>query len=373
MRTNEALHTHGFFVSPSGVSDNVLLKVQPGKDQQYVIEVPEDHAPGTFWYHAHVHGSTAVQVGSGMAGALIVEGGLDDVPAIAAAVEQTFLFQHILYNEQGEVVFEDIAGPTAWGASMRQPTVNGQIVPVIQMRPGEVQRWRFIHGGIHETILPRLEGHELYELALDGLALGTMNEWEQVELQPGYRVDVLVKAKPLPAGQTERRYFLYDAPADPGDELRLNEDEEQRTLALVVVSGEPMNMPLPDPAALAPLVPHAPITDAELDGEPQTAIFDIALRRCEAPGVPCTPCEEGEEGWKTRYMVNDRPFSDAYVRELKLGTASEWTLGSRLANHPYHIHVNPFEVTRPGADGLPEKVFKDTLLDQARRGSGEDS
>lgn len=362
------LHTHGFWVSPSGVSDNVLLKVEPGTDQQFVIEVPEDHAPGTFWYHAHVHGSTAVQVGSGMEGALIVEGGLDDVPEIAAAADQTLLLQHILYNQQGEVVFEDIAGPGMWQASMRQPTINGQMVPVIRMRPGEVQRWRLIHGGIHETIMARLEGHTLYEIALDGLALGAMNEWDQVELQPGYRVDVLVKANALAPGDTERRYFLYDAPVDPSDELRLQEDEEQRVLAAVIVSGAPMNMPLPNEAELAPLVPHPPITDAELDGDPQFAIFDIASRICPVPGEPCIPCEGDEEGCATRFMINDRPFSDAIVRELELDTASEWTVSSARGNHPYHIHVNPFEVTRLGPDGEPQKVFKDTYLIKADEG-----
>ena len=27
--------------------------------QQYEVHIPEDHPAGTFWYHAHKHGSTA--------------------------------------------------------------------------------------------------------------------------------------------------------------------------------------------------------------------------------------------------------------------------------------------------------------------------
>lgn len=57
------------------------------------------------------------------------------------------------------------------------------------------------------------------------------------------------------------------------------------------------------------------------------------------------------------------------MRELKLGTASEWTVSSLLANHPFHIHVNPFEVMRTGVNGQPEKVFKDTFL--IKRDDGE--
>src|SRR6185295_13963306 len=36
-------------------------------------------APGTHWYHAHKHGSTALNLANGMAGALIIEGDYDDV------------------------------------------------------------------------------------------------------------------------------------------------------------------------------------------------------------------------------------------------------------------------------------------------------
>lgn len=363
------LHTHGLWVSPEGVSDNVLLKIEPGSEQQYIIDVPLDHAPGTFWYHAHVHGSTAIQVNSGMAGALIIEGGLDDVAGVVEAEDKIFLFQHLLYDEQGEVEeFDKISGPTIWRESLRQPTVNGQVLPVINMRPGEVQRWRFIHGGVHETILASLEGHDLHEVALDGLALGRINTWNQVELQPGYRVDVLVKAQPLAPGESEHRYFLVDQPSDASDSLQLD-DETSRRLAEIVVSGEPIDMVLPDEALLAPLLPHATILEAELTGTPQSAVYDISLGKCETPGEPCTPCTEDEEGCAFRFTINGREFSDSYVRELKLGTASEWTVSSLLANHPYHIHVNPFEVTREGPDGAPEKVFKDTFL--VKKSAGE--
>jgi FtsP/CotA-like multicopper oxidase with cupredoxin domain len=63
------LHTHGLHVSPDGNSDNVLLAILPETKFPYEIKVPKNHAPGSFWYHAHTHGSTAIQVGSGMAGA----------------------------------------------------------------------------------------------------------------------------------------------------------------------------------------------------------------------------------------------------------------------------------------------------------------
>ena len=68
------MHTHGLWINPSGNSDNVLISVNPGVDFQYEYNIPPDHPAGTFWYHSHRHGSTALQVSSGMVGALIIRG-----------------------------------------------------------------------------------------------------------------------------------------------------------------------------------------------------------------------------------------------------------------------------------------------------------
>ena len=44
-----------------------------------------------------------------------------------------------------------------------------------------------------------------------------------------------------------------------------------------------------------------------------------------------------------------------------------WFIGTRNAGgiavaHPFHIHVNPFQLQRTGPDGKPETIWKDTLL-----------
>jgi len=62
------LHAHGLWVSPTGNGDNVLLSINPGAQFGYEYNIPRDHPAGTYWYHTHRHGSTALQVSSGMAG-----------------------------------------------------------------------------------------------------------------------------------------------------------------------------------------------------------------------------------------------------------------------------------------------------------------
>lgn len=66
------LHTHGLHVHPE--EDNINTHVKPGERYTYSYHLPEDHLPGTHWYHAHHHGSTALQVGGGLAGMLLVVG-----------------------------------------------------------------------------------------------------------------------------------------------------------------------------------------------------------------------------------------------------------------------------------------------------------
>ena len=47
------IHFHGFHTSPSGISDNVLRVIPAHSTQPVVVKVPPDMAPGTYWYHSH--------------------------------------------------------------------------------------------------------------------------------------------------------------------------------------------------------------------------------------------------------------------------------------------------------------------------------
>ena len=100
------LHTHGLWVNPAGNGDNVLLSIDPGVSFEYEYGIPADHPAGTFWYHTHRHGSTALQVSSGMAGALIIHGSRvptarrnGDLDTLLAGVrERVMVLQQIQYG-----------------------------------------------------------------------------------------------------------------------------------------------------------------------------------------------------------------------------------------------------------------------------------
>ena len=367
-------HTHGFHVDPGNCSDNVLRVMNPRRTvadpaPEYTVKitVPPDHPAGTFWYHAHLHGATALQVSSGMAGALIVEGGLDDVPEIAAATDQIFVLQQIAYDQEGKVENYDEFKPERWGESQRRITINGQIVPVIEMRPGEVQRWRFIHAGVRERIDVELRNNrtrrplKLQEIAVDGIALGKLDGWETIELEPGYRSDVLVKAENLLPGQTSQQYDLIDSPSSRKESL-LNKGEAGSILARVIVKGENLDMPLPSDRQIAMVkAENAPpdILDQELKTlEPtQLAAFSISK-------VASNPDQ-------FKFAVNDHAFDPKEERKLNLNQAEVWRLSTNstqvgkkrlLDKHPFHIHVNSFQYDRQDPHKQTERIWRDTLM-----------
>jgi FtsP/CotA-like multicopper oxidase with cupredoxin domain len=357
-------HAHGLHVDPNGCSDNVLRVMRPrlksdDSPPEYLIEVkiPVDHPAGTFWYHAHLHGSTALQVSSGMAGALIIEGGLDNVPSIAEAPEKIFVFQQIAYDKNGEIENYDDFGPNQWKNLGRHTTINGQIIPVIRMRPGEVQRWRLIHAGVRESINLELrnavnEQIPLNEIAVDGIVLGQLDTWKNkpIELEPGYRSDVLVKAPPLADQQLPQEYVLNDSASSPQRSL-LGDGEAGSILAKVIIEGEPISMGLPSSDELAEVkLKDAPkdIAPGEISGPAQFVSFSINN------GKPVT------------FTVNGESFDLDKPRVLQFNQAQVWTLetdkASLAPSHPFHIHVNPFQYERIGPSNQKELIWKDTLM-----------
>lgn len=330
------LHTHGLHVSPSGNSDNVLIEVPPGRRMHYRFAIPKDHPPGVFYYHAHKHGSTAVQLANGMAGALIVEGDIDRAPEIKAARERLLVLQQLPYNRKGTVEWKDVA----FDDVRARTTVNGRLKPRLELRPGEVQRWRFVHGGAKESLSlslvdARNAAQTLYRIAVDGITTGRREALAAFELGAGNRTDLLVQIK------TPGTYYLVKRevrPAVPGARSR------DQIVAEVRVAGEKLAMALPSEASLKPLAPYPSLASFAKPGR-QTAELSID---------------------RDKYMVNGRPFDPRNgPRRLTLGAVDEWTVkvgqGTSFL-HPFHIHVNPFQVIAINGKKLAHPVWQDTIL-----------
>ena len=328
------LHVHGMHVSPAGIADNVLREMEPGQAYDIEIPIPKSHPPGTYWYHPHRHGSANVQVASGMAGAIIIEGDFDSVPEIAGAADRVLITQQLAFDALGTCESFDTVWPMQ---AARLFTINGQLQPVISMRPGEVQRWRLVQAGFHDYSLIALDGHALHEIASDGIALASMRSQKGILFVPGQHIDVLVQAG---AAGT---YALRTLPFDQGEgPLRT------WVLATVVVAGEPMNMRLPQSLPRPPLTP---IRDAEITGR-RTITFQTI-----------DPATGGDDYREFRFMIDGKLFDPNRIdHRIRLGAVEEWEIVNLdAAHHPFHIHTNPFLVTKVNGVPLEEPTWRDTV------------
>jgi len=339
------LHFHGSHVSPSGISDNVMRSMEPGQSYEIEIALPEDHTAGTYWYHPHHHGGADIQIASGVAGAIVIEGDFDDVPEIAAARDRVMVLGEVVFDAFGMVEDFDTLFPET---ALRFFTINGQREPAIEMRPGEVQRWRLVHAGYQDDIFLRLDGHAFHSIARDGIALARIDQPEvrtdhvgddpeAMLIAPGQRVDVLVKAGAPGA------YELHALPYDQGY------PSPTGPVARVVVAGEPLPMNLP---AKLPPPPFSTIRDEEITGSRQLT-FSAVSPEADAAGH-----------WQEfKFMVDGRTFDMNRVdQRVKLGAVEEWTIVNlHHHDHIFHIHTNPFELTKVNGQKLAETVWLDTV------------
>ncbi len=441
------LHTHGLWVSPTGNSDNVLLSVYPGTIFDYIYNIPPDHPAGTFWYHTHLHGSTALQVSSGMAGAIIIHGNRPPIQIgpdaykpgdidllLKDSPDLTFVLQQIQYaclrndgtyniqtipadgknvtdwpckpdqtamagpflakvgEKDGKPIYQagysdtngNGYGPGSWGGSNRYTSVNGVVLPTFQAAAGQVNRWRFIHGGVRDSINLRFyrmktaplagipaQGDKdfvdrqcygdpipYYVAAEDGLTVAQAIATTEQMLEPGYRVDALV------VFPTDGDYCVVDAASQAADNpwgvsksVRLigkvsvvgghsvTEDKFAATVRDTLIKGAEKNLAkgkiqdqviadLKDGLKFTLFVPHPTVTAAEVADTPvEQLYFEIDTKSKNV-------------GFLVGSSPNDmKPYDMNRIdRTLILGTSQEWHLESLYVSHPFHIHVNPFQI-----------------------------
>jgi FtsP/CotA-like multicopper oxidase with cupredoxin domain len=326
-------------------------------------------APGTHWYHAHKHGSTALNLANGMAGALIVEGDYDATLHSYYSSKGQPLEERVLVLQQ----FSAVLGLLRASGTKDLVSVNGQYQPVLEMKPNQTQMWRFINA-CHQAPVPLNTSPNLkwVQTAQDGVQFAPQNynpdpasvtntisvpaktffingRWVSTgSLAPGNRVDLLVRA-PSTAGEYPLTY------ADGANNV---------VLMIIKVTGTAVpSTPFPTqaqfpqmPGFLADIVAPVGMVKREMR-------FNTTKTQFATP-VP-TPTPQGTTGGRNpgnaapplipnappRHTINGVQFSGEIDQYMKLGGTEEWTLANDTPTspaggpaHPFHIHINPFQI-----------------------------
>ena len=199
-------HTHGFHVSPSGNSDNVMLEFQPGQSFVFDYDLSYQYPGSMCFYHPHVHGCVAEQYWGGQAGAIIIDDGMDRLAGYDTRIlvlkdielvdgkPAPHNFMDYMHGKEGPIVM-----------------VSGQVNPRVPIRPGEVQRWRVLNASNARFYNLSLESHQMHVIGTDAGLLDKPYPVNRILLSPGERIDLLVKAGPNPGS-----YKLLSLPYNRG-------------------------------------------------------------------------------------------------------------------------------------------------------------
>ena len=321
------LHTHGLHVSPAGNSDNVFVHLMPGETFSYEYAIPQDgtsglYIPGLYWYHPHMHGYSSDQVSGGMAGALIVEGALDALPGIRDVPERLLVLQATQFDDDGVM----ISFPKMDVIAI---FVNGQSHPAIEIAPGETQRWRIINASAFTFFNLALDGHQLHQIASDANPLREVLSRDQILMAPGERVEVLIQGGP------EGVYALQSLPW--GVDL---EFQAQPAIPIAsVISSGPVDLPEPLPTTL---IEFEDLREMTIDKR-RELIFSEEMKPFEV-------------------LIDGHTFGEDRIDQtVKLGATEEWLLRNTSPDwHPFHIHVNDFQVVEINGEPVDAYSWEDT-------------
>ena len=317
-------------------------------------KVKMGQAPGTHWYHAHKHGSTALNVGNGMAGAFVIEGDYDETLRNfyrpTPEHKNWGLQEQVLVIQQLESALPLLSPTAQYIATPPDPvlkrpplSVNGRVNPVIVMRPGQVQFWRIVNSSQRQFVQfdsfsTKGAGTVSWrQIAQDGVQFAPEN-YERIgkvnakfNLATANRADLLVRAPALEAFyELKVVQSISDVPAGTPS-----------TLLTVRVQADPSKK-------IDPPMDFIP-ADPQVFPKLPEFLWDIPVRNYPSRELKFStnpgPGRKGAGSMPT-HEINGELFRDGHVDQpITLNTTEEWTVSNSSGiAHPFHIHINPFQI-----------------------------
>jgi FtsP/CotA-like multicopper oxidase with cupredoxin domain len=323
------IHWHGVRLTADmdGAPDVSMPAVPTGGSFDYSFIVPD---ASLFWYHPHLH--SAVQLGDGLYGPLLVEDpaeiaardGVDgQAPALGDPV--VLVLSDLDTTKDGSLQDPNSGGDiaTLFGREGNTILVNGRIKPTILARAGLPQRWRIVNAAKSRYFWLAADGITFTRVGGDGGLLPAPVRSDKVLVIPGGRADVVVTPArdARPGAITAVRWTAYDR----GFGTAYNRPDED--IFYLRISGI-------DGAAEAPPVPDVLRTIAPIDvsnAKPR----DISLTQSTSSNELILGID-GVPSWQAE------PYH-AVVDETDV-----WVITNAMAwDHPFHLHGFFFQEVNP--------------------------
>ncbi len=326
------VHWHGIKL-PFAADGSPLHAVAPGEEYVYEYTILPGSA-GTYWYHPHPHHRTAWQVGMGLYGAMIVHPKEDPLPNSISS--KLILLSDNRFTEEGELDFPD---PGTRQARMDEMNgregdvlfVNDQIMPTIDIRKGETQRWRIINASGARIYRLALEGHTFWHIGSDGGLFEKPVEKQEIILSNGERAEILVQG----TGQKDAEYVFQTLPYDRYmPHTRPKDWSETKDVLRVSYSKE---------------------KTTKLAQIPKTLRFVPPIDTVEATGTQTMLLSQG--------LINSKKMDlDRVDVTVPYGATEIWEVENLVGmDHPFHLHGFQFQLISRNGQPVTFRRWEDTI------------
>lgn len=326
------VHWHGVHV-PANTDGSPLYPIAPGVVHDYRFRVTAGSA-GTYWYHPHPDRRSGFQIAMGLFGGIIVHAPNDPLAA-AGIPDKLLILSDNRFDSTGAVSFPD---PKSIDASVDLENgregnvlfVNGQVMPTIPIRRGELQRWRIVNASAGRVYRLAVAGQRLVQVGTDGGLFEHPVEVPELLVANSERVEFLVRG----TGAVESGTALQDLPYDRYmPQTRPADWGRTRELLSLRYTDDPTVPSVEIPSVLRPI--------------PAFDTTHLAARRVIV---------------MSQGMIDGRKM-DMHRVDIRshVGATEIWTIQNVVGmDHPFHLHGFHFQVL--DRDGVPEpfRSWKDT-------------
>jgi FtsP/CotA-like multicopper oxidase with cupredoxin domain len=339
------LHTHGLHVDSDDPQDNVYVTVAPGGTWEYTYSILSDHAAGTHWYHAHFHGNTALQVGNGLVGVIVVEDANDEIPDdLAALSELVLMVQKLEPYAIQQIAGEFQDGGDGWTQSGNVGlsngdsywTVNGQINPTATVTQNQWTRVRVAYSSLESAADITLVdsdslGCEWKLIAKDGIYVDNApRALTTAHVAPGNRFDFVVKC-------TSAGTFTLAAAAEAGGGGPGGGGPGGRKLLQTAETLMTFTVSASDATAAGDLTvftPKKPVYLQDVYDETLHSVTHVShtLNFARADG-----------GCAVSFDGASRSYNGVSHGDMPVGSVQAWQISGN-DKHPFHIHINSFQL-----------------------------
>ena len=326
------IHWHGIHL-PFDSDGSPYHPIAAGATHDYDFTVQAGTA-GTYWYHPHPDRRTGFAIGKGLYGGIIVRAADDPLPA--SIPDKLLILSDNRFLQDGSMDFPDPSshhGIRDESNGREGPVlfVNGQVMPTISIRSGEIQRWRIVNASAGRIFRLSLSGHTLVQIGTDGGLFEKPIEMKDILVTTGERVELLVRGSDAPGARSVLQNLPYDRYVP---QTRPADWETTRDLLTLQTTNDAPVTPVAIPATLRKVIP--------LDTAKSTAVRTVVF---------------------SQGLINGKMMDMSRVDvSTTVGATEIWEIENVVGmDHPFHLHGFQFQVL--DRDGVPEKyrAWKDML------------